>query len=101
MVITKIAPMSAARVAATICAATGVLHAVLGAIVSLVGLSIVGLANSPFGPGAAMLTGAGIAAVVVLAVSYGLIGFVTTFVAAAVYNRLAHVIGGIQVEVAE
>ena len=101
MVITKISPLSAARVAATLCAATGVLHAFLGAIVSLVGLSLVGLASSPFGPGVALLTGAGIAAVLVLAVSYGLIGFVTTFVAATVYNRLSHVIGGIRVEVAE
>ena len=96
MVIRRISPMSCAKVAGVLYALMGLLF---GLCFSLVFLLLGGQADSAAfqGPIIGMLFGAG--AVVVLPIFYGVLGFVTTAIAAVLYNLIAGVVGGIEVEV--
>ncbi len=90
MVINRVRPFSAAKV-------VGLLYAILGlamgAIVSLV--SVFG----GFGPGRGDAGPVfGIAAVVFFPVAYGIAGFVMTLIIAWLYNGLANLVGGIEVD---
>jgi len=85
--------MSVARIA-------GVLYAVLGFLIGC-GISLatmMGADMTPETPGMAMLPSVGAAAVFVLPLVYGFAGFITTLVGAAIFNLLAGVLGGIEIE---
>ncbi len=99
MVIKRVAPVSAAKIAGLIYALIGFPSAILFWIASLVGLSSYGLSGSPFGPGPALMAGAGAAAVVTLPIIYGVIGFLMTLIGAWLYNLMAALVGGIDVEI--
>lgn len=77
----------------------GVLYAVLGFIggcfMSLVAMAGIA-ANNQGGPGAGagMLFGAG--AIILMPIFYGIMGFIGGIISAALYNFLAGVIGGIE-----
>ena len=94
MIIKRIAPLSFAKL-------TGMLYAVLGfvfgAVCSLIALAG-WLAPSTAGSGG---IGAivGVAAVLLFPVLYGVMGFVTTFVGAWLYNIAADLVGGVEVDV--
>ena len=96
MIIRRVSPMSCAKVA-------GVLYALMGLIFGagfslffmLLG-SAMDTSEVP-GPLAGMLFGAG--AVVVLPIMYGIMGFVTTALAAVLYNLVAGLVGGIEFDV--
>ena len=93
MVIHRIKPLSAAKI-------LGVLNAVIGFCIGAV-FSIATFAGAMAGggPGGAGFGPMfGITAVMLLPIFYGVIGFVATLVAAAVYNLLASAIGGIEIE---
>jgi hypothetical protein len=91
MVITRVAPMSVARIA-------GVLYAFLGLFIgfffSMFTMLGGGPAEQPGVPALFVST----AAVFVLPLVYGFLGFVMTLVGAAFYNVLAGMLGGIEVE---
>jgi hypothetical protein len=53
--------------------------------------------DTEFGPFGGMLFGAG--AIVTLPIFYGVLGFVSTAIAAFIYNLLAGAVGGIEIEV--
>src|SRR5690348_3309659 len=98
MVIRRIGPLSAARIAALLYAIVGL---VLGVIVSL--LSVAGAfategfaANPTLRPGVGVLFGVG--AIVVLPLMYGAFGFVGTLVFTWLYNTLAKVMGGVEID---
>jgi hypothetical protein len=95
MVVKRLAPMSFAKVAGVLYVLIGFLF---GALISLI--SIVGGAFAP-GDGDSrfigMLFGAG--AIVVLPVFYGALGFITTLIGAALYNAIASMVGGVEIEV--
>lgn len=99
MVIKRIAPLSAAKIAGLIYALIGLPFALLVWVVSLVGLGNAGLSGSPFGPGAGLVAGAGVAAVIILPIVYGVTGFAMTLIGAWLYNLMADVVGGLSVEV--
>ena len=93
MVVKRIGPMSCAKLAGTLYAIIGLC---IGAVMSL--LSMAGL--FPGGTGDSAITGAlfGALAIVFVPIFYGVLGFVTTLISAALYNVLAGVVGGIEVD---
>lgn len=93
MVITRIGPMSCARISATLYAIMGI---VLGAIFSVAALAGAFTGDSSQEPFAATVFG--VAAIIILPVLYGGIGFLATLIAAWLYNVLAGVVGGVELD---
>ena len=95
MVITRVGPLSCAKIAAVVYAIMGVL---LGGIFSL--LAVVGAfasatdSRSTLFP---MIFGAG--AIVLLPIFYGCMGFIGTLIMAWLYNLVAGMLGGVELEV--
>jgi hypothetical protein len=92
MVIRRVSPWSCAKIAGLIYLILGVFF---GGILSV--LSVAGWAGGgePNGLGAIF----GLAAILVLPLLYGCMGFVTTAIMAMLYNALSGMVGGIEVEV--
>ncbi len=95
MIIRRVNPMSIAKIA-------GLLYALMGLIVGVfMSLFFVALGSqmdaAEFGPLGGIFFGAG--AIVTLPIFYGVLGFVTTAIAAFIYNLLAGAVGGIEIEV--
>jgi hypothetical protein len=100
MVIKRIAPLSAAKIAGLIYTLIGLPFALLVWVVSLVGLNYSGLSNSPFLPFApSYVVAGGAVAVVVLPIGYGIFSFFMALVGAWIYNFVAGIVGGVKVEV--
>lgn len=96
MVIRRIDPLSVGKVAGLLYAVIGLL---IGAVISLIvmaGANLAGQAGEST-PILSLIFGAG--AIVVLPICYGLMGFIGTAIAAAIYNLVAGVVGGIRVDV--
>lgn len=94
MIIRRIGPMSIARLSGMLYAVMGL---VFGGIISLIALAG-GFASGS--DGATQFGGLfGVAAVLVLPICYGLLGFVATLIAAWLYNVAAGVVGGIEVDI--
>ncbi|HET8531653.1 MAG TPA: hypothetical protein VFO08_10925 [Methylomirabilota bacterium] len=91
MVINRVGPLSSAKV-------VGLLYAILGlamgAIVSFIS-AVGGFGHRGPGPVGALF---GIAAVVFIPVVYGIMGFLMTLVIAALYNGLAKLVGGVEID---
>lgn len=86
--IRRIAPLQAAKIAA-------VLYAVIGLIFFPFFLLISRLSPT----GAAPWAGMGLGLAIVLPLLYAAFGFVGTLIAASIYNFVAGMVGGIEVEV--
>jgi hypothetical protein len=93
MVITRIRPLSCAKIAGTLYAMMGLL---LGAFISLIALTGGFASKVPAAQGFVSMIGA--SAIVVMPILYGGLGFVMTLVSAAVYNFAAGLVGGIEIE---
>ena len=95
MVITKVNALSVAKVAAVLYAGLGLLF---GALFSLIGMIGVGAAFAgQEGAGfAGMLFGVG--AIIIMPICYGIIGFIVSFISAALFNVAAGMTGGVEVE---
>ena len=94
MVITRIQPMSLAKLSALVYAVFGLL---IGAIMSL--FAIGGAMFLPRDEGGMFGMIFGAAAIVILPVVYGALGFISAFVGALLYNVAAGVVGGVDLEV--
>ena len=89
MVIRRIGPISCAKIA-------GVLYAVIGLVLGGI-FSLAALGGAfPEGGGFPFIFGAG--AIVVLPLFYGCLGFVFTLISAWLYNVLAGLVGGIELD---
>jgi hypothetical protein len=100
MVIKRIAPLSAAKIAGLIYTLIGLPFALMVWVVSLVGLNYSGLSNSPFLPFApAYVVAGGAVAVIILPLVYGAYCFVMTLIGAWLYNLASGFVGGLSVEV--
>ena len=96
MVITRIGPVSCARIAGTLYAIVGL---VFGGIFSLIALAG-GLSSETSGAaGVGAMIGAG--AIVVFPILYGSIGFLATLIGAWLYNAIAGLVGGVEIEAHE
>lgn len=97
MVIRRISPLSAGKL-------FGALYAIMGFLIGIV-FAIIGMAGAAAGmsneSGAGALPGMifGVGAIVILPLFYGVLGFVMTAFTAWLYNIMAGMVGGIQIEV--
>ena len=91
MVIKRIDPYQCAKVG-------GALYAFLGFLFGVLFALLAGMAGSAFS--AVPFAGSfGLAAIIVLPLLYGIIGFIMCLIMAALYNLIAKWVGGIQLEV--
>jgi len=94
MTIKRIVPLSLAKIAGTLYAIMGL---IVGCIVSLIAVAG-GFSSDESGfAGLGAMVGAG--AIVILPIFYGALGFVATLIGAWIYNVLAGVVGGIELDV--
>jgi hypothetical protein len=94
MIIKRFAPLSCAKIAGTLYVLVGLIAGAGFSLVALAG----GFASSiTAGSGIGALVGT--AAIVVFPIGYGLIGFIGTLLGAWLYNALAGMVGGIQMDV--
>ena len=93
MIIRRVSPFSVAKIAGLLYVILGLLF---GGILSMLALVGWGAGNGEDG-GMGMLFGA--AAIIVLPIVYGCMGFVVTGIMAALYNVVSGIIGGVEVEV--
>jgi hypothetical protein len=93
MVLKRLGPLSCAKITGTLYAILGL---VFGAIFSMVSLATGFGSNTSGGMGFGALMGVG--AIVALPILYGGMGFVTTLIGAWLYNILAGVVGGIEMD---
>ena len=99
MVIKRVGPMSLAKTYGVICAVMGLVFGGIFALVSMAGAAVGtaagGSSSGPFG----MMAGFGLAAVIIFPIMYGAIGFIGGLIGAVVYNLVAGVAGGIEIDV--
>jgi hypothetical protein len=94
MVINRIGPLSAAKIAGTLYAVIGL---IIGAFISLAAMA--GALGSDDAGGAAMGALFGVGAIVLLPIVYGCLGFVSMAIMAWLYNVLAGAVGGVEVDI--
>lgn len=93
MVITRVGPLSCAKVAGVLYAAMGLLFGGVFSLVAMAGgFAASGSDRAPF---AAVF---GIGAVILLPILYGCMGFVMTLVMAWLFNVVVGVVGGVEVD---
>jgi hypothetical protein len=93
MVVNRIGAFSLAKLA-------GTLYAILGLIFG--GLfSLIAMAGAMFGGGDSGMMGAmfGVGAVIILPILYGCIGFIGSIIGAWLYNVIAGMVGGVELDV--
>jgi len=91
MVINRVGPLSAAKVVGLLYAIVGL---VMGAIFSLAA-ALGAFSPGRGGPGPFF----GAAAVVIFPVAYGVVGFLMTLIITWLYNGLARLVGGIEIDI--
>lgn len=96
MVLKRVGVMSCAKISGAMYALIGLIAGVIFALFSLVGAGFAAAAAEDASPLLGMIFGVG--AVVILPVFYGAIGFCGGLISAALYNWLAGLVGGIEVE---
>ena len=94
MVIKRIVPLSLAKIAGTLYAIMGLVFGCIFSMIALVGGF--GSEASQFS-GLRVIIGGG--AIIFLPIFYGVLGFVAMLVGAWIYNILAGVVGGIELDV--
>ena len=94
MMIRRVGPLSFAKLSGMLYAIMGL---ILGGIVSLIALAGGFASNTSEGAGISALVGVG--AVVVFPFFYGLIGFLGTLIVAWLYNVVAGIVGGVEMDV--
>ncbi len=93
MVLKQVGPLSCAKIAGTLYAILGVF---VGAIFSIVSVASGFGANTSGSAAFGALMGAG--AIVAFPILYGGMGFLTTLIGAWLYNVLAGLVGGIELD---
>ena len=94
MTIKRIVPLSLAKIAGTLYAIMGL---IFGCIVSLIAVAGGFSSDESAFAGFGAMVGAG--AIIILPIFYGALGFVVTLIGAWIYNVLAGVVGGIELDV--
>jgi hypothetical protein len=94
MIVTRVGPLSCARIAGLL---YGIIGLIAGAVVSLISLAGGFAASNSDGAGIAAVVGVG--AIVALPLLYGGLGFVMALIASWLYNALAGLVGGIEIDV--
>ena len=95
MVINRIAPLSLAKISGTLYAALGLIFGALFSIFAMAGAAAGG-DRSGFGAMGAIF---GVGAIILFPIFYGCIGFVASLIGAWLYNLLAGMVGGVELDV--
>jgi hypothetical protein len=99
MVITKVGVMSLGKLMGIMYAAIGLLFGGIYALVAVVGGgAMLAMGGNEGAMGGGMMMGMGVAAVIVLPVIYGVLGFIGGLVTALFFNIAAKYAGGLEVE---
>ena len=93
MVVKRIGPLSVGKIAGTLYAVMGVL---IGAVVSLIAMAGGMASDSAAGSGFGALIGVG--AIVLFPLLYGGLGFIFTMIMAVLYNVVAGIVGGVELD---
>jgi hypothetical protein len=96
MVLKRVGVMSCAKISGAMYALIGLIAGAIFALFSLVGAGFAAAAAESSSPLLGMLFGVG--AIIILPLFYGAIGFVGGLISAALYNWLAGIVGGIELE---
>ena len=96
MTITRVGPLSAAKVAGLLYVVIGLVAGALVSLFSIAGAAIG--AGSGNGDGAMFGALFGVGAIILLPIFYGFFGFVGTLIMAALFNVAAGMVGGIEVD---
>ena len=94
MVIKRIVPVSCAKI-------LGVIYAIFGLLAGVV-FSLISLVAGTLGSTGLRLPGGGLFgtfAIILLPITYGIIGFISALIGAWLYNILAGALGGIEMDV--
>ncbi len=99
MVITKVGVLSLGKLLGIMYAAIGVLFGALYALFAVVGGgAMLAMGGNEGAMGGGMMMGMGVAAVVVLPIFYGVLGFIGGILTALFFNIAAKYAGGLEVE---
>ena len=93
MIVNRVAPLSLAKISGTLYAILGLLFGALFSLIAIAGFAAGGENNSMFG------AIAGVGAIVAFPIFYGCIGFIGSFIGAWLYNVLAGMVGGVELDV--
>jgi hypothetical protein len=95
MIVRRVGPLSFGKLMGVLYALFGLVFGALVSVISIAGGAFAPRddANGMFG----VLFGA--AAIIVLPIFYGVLGFVTSLIGAALYNVVAAAVGGVEIEV--
>jgi hypothetical protein len=95
MVITRVAPLSAAKVVAVLYAFLGLLFGGFMSILALTGV----FAAGDNGQGAFASALFGVGSIIILPIFYACFGFVMTLLSAWLYNIVSGMVGGVEIDV--
>ena len=94
MTINRIAPLPAGKLVGSLYAVLGLL---IGALISVIAMAGgMAAAESNLGPLSILF---GVGAIIILPIFYGCLGAIMTMLVAVIYNTVAKVVGGIEVDV--
>ena len=99
MVVTKIGVLSLGKLMGLMYAGIGLLFGVLYALFAVVGGgAMMAMGGGDGAMGGGMMVGLGLAAVIVLPIFYGLLGFLIGLLSALFFNIAAKYAGGLEIE---
>ena len=97
MVVKRVGPLSVAKNAAVLYAVIGLVFGALFSLFGMAGALAGGGENSGLGAGIMGMLGVG--AIVILPIFYACLGFVGALIMTALYNIVASMVGGIELDV--
>jgi hypothetical protein len=98
MIVKRVGPVSVAKNVAVLYAVLGI---IIGGFFSLAGIAgaFGGAAGEDSGAAAGLAALFGVGAIVIFPIFYACVGFIGSLIAAALYNLVASMVGGIQLDV--
>jgi hypothetical protein len=97
MTITRVGPLSLAKVAGLLYVVIGLIAGALFSLVAMAGAAI-GAGSGVNQDGAVFSAIFGIGAIILLPICYGIFGFIGTLIMAWLFNVAAGIVGGVEVE---
>jgi Na+-translocating ferredoxin:NAD+ oxidoreductase RnfA subunit len=97
MILRRIEPMSFAKISGALYVVLGLFIGLLFAACSMIGSSFASMASQNHMPFIGAIFGFG--AIIIFPLFYGAIGFVGALIGATLYNWMARIVGGIQLDI--
>ena len=97
MTITRVGPLSLAKVAGLLYVVIGLIAGALFSLVAMAGAAL-GAGSGASEDGAMFSAIFGVGAIILLPICYGIFGFIGTLIMAWLYNVAAGIVGGVEVD---